>query len=398
MTSTEKGALPIREAFQRFYPKYRQEHNLSPQQLKAANSISACKTGLLGYNVSICKECGFVEIHACSCNNRHCPCCQAPVEQKWIAERNSELIEGIAYYHAVFTVPKELNALIYQNQALLYNLMFRCASDTVLTLCADKKYLGATPGIVCVLHTQGQKLNYHPHIHLMLSGGGLTPTGQFIEATHKGFLLPVRAMGKLFRGKFLDALKKYQDKGNLVFAGDCLELRNGYRWHEFIDKLYQMSWIPHINETFNGLGNAIKYLARYVFRSAISNNRIDSVDENGVTFHYKDYADDSKTKQMRMNGDEFINAFLMHVLPPGFCRVRFSGYLCNCKKTKMLKLIHKLRNTDYTGSPTKGKNMAELMLLLYNHDICHCPKCHGELLIYPRCRGIPVTALCTLII
>lgn len=384
MTLTDNSSYPIRDAFQKFLPGYLDSHTLTRQQWETANCIANCKTGTLGYHVSYCEECGHVEIHASSCNNRHCPCCQAPVEQKWIMERNSELIEGIAYYHAIFTVPYELNSLIYENQDLLYGLMFHCATDTLLTLCRDKKHLGATPGIVSVLHTQGQRLNFHPHIHTMLSGGGLTPSGKFVEAAHKGYLLPKEAMGKLYRGKFLAALKKYYGQKKLQFRGNCLNLRNRYEWREFIDRLYNKNWIPHIKETFNGFGNAVTYLARYVFRSAISNSRIDSVDDSGVTFHYKDYADDGKTKSMHMSGTEFIDAFLMHVLPKGFCRVRFSGYLCNCQKTKKLNLIHKLRNTIYNGSPVKGKTAAELMLLLYGRDICTCPVCHGKMIHLPR--------------
>lgn len=222
----------------------------------------------------------------------------------------------------------------------------------------------------------------------MLSGGGLTPAGQFMEAAHKGYLLPKDAMGKLYRGKFLGALKKYHKQGKLRFRGDCLNLRNHYEWKDFMNLLYNKCWIPHIKETFNGFGNAVSYLARYVFRSAISNSRIDSVDDSGVTFHYKDYADDGKTKQMHMTGTEFIDAFLMHVLPKGFCRVRFSGYLCNCRKTKNLKRIHKLRNTIYMGNPVKGKKTAELLLLLYGRDICCCPVCHGRSLHLPR--GLPL--------
>ena len=385
MTLKDNPSYPIRDAFQKFLPEYLDNYTLTPQQWKTANCIANCKTGGLGYNVSYCEECGHVEIHASSCNNRHCPCCQSPVEQKWIMERNSELIEGIAYYHAIFTVPYELNSLIYENQELLYGLMFRCATDTLLTLCRDKKYLGATPGIVSVLHSQGQRLNFHPHIHTMLSGGGLTSSGQFVEATHKGYLLPKDAMGRLYRGKFMDALKRYHDQNKLHFHGNCLHLRNSYEWQAFIDLLYNKSWIPHIKETFNGFGNAITYLARYVFRSAISNSRIDSVDDSGVTFHYKDYADDGKTKSMHMSGMEFIEAFLIHVLPKGFCRVRFSGYLCNCKKRKTLKLIHKLRNSVYTGNPVKGKTVAELMLLLYDRDICTCPICNSKKVVHlPR--------------
>lgn len=394
MTLTDKPSYPIRTAFQKFLPEYLDSHSLTLQQWKTANCIANCKTGGLGYNISYCKECGHVDVHASSCNNRHCPCCQAPSEQKWIMERNSELIEGIAYYHSIFTVPYELNSLIYENQKLLYGLMFQCATDTLLTLCRDKKHLGATPGIVSVLHTQGQRLNFHPHIHTMLSGGGLTASGQFIEAAHKGYLLPKGAMGRLYRGKFLGTLKKYHKQHKLRFHGDCLYLRNSYEWQEFIDRLYNKDWIPHIKETFNGFGNAVTYLARYVFRSAISNSRIDSVDDSGVTFHYKDYTDGGRTKSLHMGGTEFIDAFLIHVLPKGFCRVRFSGYLCNCCKTKKLKLIHKLRNTIYNGNPTKGKTAAELMLLLYDRDICTCPVCKGKKIHLPRGVSLDAFSFC----
>lgn len=159
------GNYPIRDAFQTFFPDYASSHSLSQEQSKAARYISKCKTGSLGYHISICESCGDMKIHACSCNNRNCPCCQSPQEQKWIMARNSELIEKCAYYHSIFTVPLELNDLIYENQKLLYNLMFSCASDTLLTLCRDKKHMGATPGIILVLHTWGQQLNFHPHLH-----------------------------------------------------------------------------------------------------------------------------------------------------------------------------------------------------------------------------------------
>lgn len=370
---------PIRSAFRRFLPGYETSHMLSPQQAKTANCISRCKTGELGFNVAVCTspDCRHIEIHAVSCNNRHCPCCQVPAEQKWILSRNSELIEGIAYYHAIFTLPYELNDLIYANQKVLYGLMFRCAADTLLTLCKDPKYLGATPGIVAVLHTHGQKLNFHPHIHTILSGGGLTPAGKFIEAPHKGYFLPKEAMGRLFRGKFMDALKDLYDDGKLELSAPCEKLHNSYEWKEFAGRLYGKSWIPDIRETFNGHGNAVKYLARYVFRSAISNSRIESVDGDGVTFRYKDYRDDSRQKSMTMSGEDFIGAFLKHVLPPGFQRVRFYGFLANSIRHKRLVLIHRLRNTVYAGDPVKLLSMPDLMKKLFGVEIDVCPCCRS---------------------
>ena len=302
--------------------------------------------------------------------------------------RNSELIEGCAYYHSIFTVPYELNDLIFENQKLLYNLMFHCTSETLLTLCRDKHHLGAAPGIIMVLHTWGQQLNFHPHIHCCLSGGGLTDSGQFIESRHKGFLLPEGAVGKMFRGKFMETLKLYHEKGLLSLNGKCSKLRNQYNWKEFIDSLYAKTWLPFIKETFNGNGNAITYLARYAYRTAFSNSRITSVTDADVTFRYKDYANNCTSKLKTVSGTEFIGLFLQHILPKGFSRVRFSGFLSNCCKTKKLKLIHKLRNTVYISNPVKGKSMTELMLLLYNHDISICSQCNGHVIQFPR--GKPV--------
>lgn len=370
---------PVRTAFQLFLPEYMLSVKMDPHQLKTASNIACCKTGECGYVVEECsnEECGHTRIHAASCNNRHCPSCQYTSEQEWIAARQSELIKGVAYYHAIFTVPYQLNDLIYENQKLLYNLMFRCVSQTLLELCQDKQYLGAKPGIVAVLHTHGQKMNFHPHIHTMLSGGGLTREGQFIEAVHKGYLLPKAAMGKLFRGKFLDSLKQMHEENTLSFTGKCRRLRNSYEWKEFIDSLYKTTWIPHIKETFNGSGSAVKYLARYVYRSAISNNRIEEVNPDGVTFRYKDYRDDSKWKSMHMSGFDFIGSFMQHVLPEKFCKVRFYGYLANSVRTKNLILIHQLRNTVYSGNPVKDKSKREVFKILFHTEICVCPRCHS---------------------
>jgi len=380
--NTDTGEVldyPIRSAFRTFYPSYAASHFVSDEQKKTAFSISACKTGDLGYSLSLCPDCGFKKIHARSCNNRDCPCCQAPLEKKWILERNSELISGIAYYHVVFTLPEELNPLIYANRKLLYNLLFSAASDTLISLCQDKKYMGAVPGIVSVLHTWGQKLTFHPHLHVMLTGGGLTPDGKFLMTRHKGFIIPVRVIGKLFRGKFLSSLKALYGSSKLTLPGDLSELRNTYVWQELLDSLYAKDWIPFVKETFNGNGNAIEYLARYAYRTAISNSRIEDVSTETVTVRYKDYADDNKVKHMVLEGTEFIRRFLQHVLPKGFHRVRFSGFLSNFRKTKNLKLIGDLMRTPYQGNPVKGMCMSELLMKLYGTDICSCPCCHQRM-------------------
>lgn len=376
--SAETGEIfkyPIRSIFQNFYPSYCHSHAVSDQQDKAAKCISKCKSGELGLSVSYCSECGHIEMHNRSCNNRDCPCCQTPLEQKWVMDRNAELINGIAYYHVIFTIPAQLNPLIFENQKLLYDNLFSAASASLLSLCRDKKYMGATPGIVSVLHTWGQKLNFHPHLHVMLSGGGLTSSGNFVETKHKGFIIPEAVLAKVFRGKYLDGLKSLYDRGLLSFKGNCSCLKNPYEWKNFINKLYSMKWLPFIKETFNGNGNAVEYLARYAYRTAISNSRIEEISYTHVSFRYTDYADGNTKKLMTVTGEEFIRMFMQHVLPKGFHRVRFSGFLANHCKTKQLKHIKRLRGDVYTGSPTKGKNTAELLKMIYGVDIYECPCC-----------------------
>ena len=375
---------PIRDIFRRFFPEYLKRHGPLPKEaVKTANAISRCKTGELGYNVSICDDCGTPVIHAVSCNNRSCPCCQAPLERKWELMRNTELIEGIPYFHVVFTMPHELNELVRTNQKELLSLLFKCVHETLLTICADKRFLGAKPGILSVLHTWGQQLNFHPHVHICISGGGITPAGQFVESKHKGFFLPEKAAAKMFRGKYLDALKKLYGQGKLNLS-QTKKLEDSSAWSSFIDTLYRKDWIPFIRETFNGRGNAIRYLARYSFRTAIANSRIVEVTDTHVTFKYKDYTDNNKEKLRTVEGVEFIGMFLQHVLPARFNRMRSAGYLTNSRKTKNLKLIHQLRNTMYLGNPYKDMNIPKLFLFLYGKDICACPKCAGRMTVHSR--------------
>lgn len=391
MISNGKKEYPIRDVFREFFPKYLQMRpGLEQNRIKTGNSIMKCKTGELGYDVSICEECGASFTHAVSCNNRSCPCCQAPLEKKWEEERNAELIKGIAYYHVVFTVPHELCPLFRVNEETMLKLLFKCVNETLLELCADKKYMGAKPGIMSVLHTWGQKLNYHPHIHVCISGGGITPEGKFTETRHKGFFIPQRVLAAKFRGKFLCFLKDLHENKKLNIP-KSIENGDGHDWQDFLDGLYAKRWLPFVKETFNGKGNAIKYLARYSYRTAIANSRIVSVNGGKVTFRYKDYTDSNKEKTKTVDGIKFIHLYLRHVLPSGFHRVRFSGYLANCKKTECIKLIHKLRNTVYEGNPVKGMKTAELMLFLYNKDICVCPACSGRLIRQPR--GMPISGL-----
>lgn len=395
MTSSNSNQYLIRTAFEKFYPAWLEQHPDTPLHVRrTAESIMKCKTGRLGYNVSVCAKCGRPVIHAVSCNNRSCPCCQAALTKKWEMERSCELIPGIAYYHVVFTMPHELNPLVKANASLLLSLLFECAQNTLLSLCADPRFLGAKPGIVSVLHTWGQKLSFHPHIHVCISGGGITPAGRFVEAAHKGFFLPVGALAAGLRGRYLTRLKELYDS-SLLNLSCCKSLRSPAEWKRFIDMLFDKPWLPFVKETFNGKGNAVQYLARYSYRTAISNSRIVSVDGDTVSFRYKDYADANREKVMTVSGTAFISLFLQHVLPAGFHRVRFCGYLTNAAKSKNLKLIHLLRWSVYMGNPYRDMNTAQLLMALYHRDICVCASCSGKMISYPR--GMPLSMITSLL-
>jgi len=371
----------IQQVFDYSYQKYTNHYAPSPVQERAAFSIMACKSGKLGCNINICPHCGHLETHNNSCRNRNCPCCQAVLKELWIDERKSEVIDA-PYFHVVFTIPAELRPLILANQKILYSLLHDCSAKTLLELSADKKYLGATPGIIQVLHTWGQELNFHPHIHCIISGGGLTPGMQFAKSKAK-FFIPVKVLGKVFRGKFLETLQKYYITNNLTLTPAIANLSNSYEWNFFRDSLYKKDWVPYIKETFNGFGNAIDYLGRYTHKIAISNSRILSVTEDFTTFTANDYRTGEKKKATLPNV-EFIRRFLQHVLPKGFQKIRYYGFLNNRYKKKNLQLLFKLIGKQKFRALYSGMNMDQLLLEVWNINIHLCPECGCEGM---RCAG-----------
>lgn len=379
--STECGVIKmsrtkIQQIFDHSYNDFSSQYFQSDVQFKAAHAIIDCKSGTLGCNISTCDDCGYVRFHNNSCRNRSCPNCQAVLKEVWIDKRRAEVIDS-PYYHVVFTVPHELNRLIYCNQKLLYSLMHRCSAETLLTLSKDKKYLGATPGIIQVLHTWGQTLNYHPHIHCIISGGGLTTDGK-IRKSLKQFFLPVKVMRNLFKGKFLSALQEYYTSGKLTFSSSCAGLQNSYEWNEFRDSLYQKDWCPYIKETFNGFGNAMEYLGRYTHRIAITNSRIRTVTETHVTFSARDYRT-GDTNDITLGNTEFIRRLLMHVLPSAFQKIRYYGFLTNRTRKKNLKLIFKLQGYQKFKEQYTDFSVEELLKAVWNYDVSVCPACgcHG---------------------
>ncbi len=362
----------IQEIFLASWNDFSFSNNVSTEQQKAALSIMACKSGSLGFNVSNCEECGHQEIHNNSCRNRHCPNCQAVLKELWIDARRSEVIDG-AYFHVIFTVPAELNPLIYANKKLLYGLLHDATAKTLLELSSDRKYLGAMPAIIQVLHTWGQELNYHPHIHCIISGAGLTPAMQLANCRSK-FLIPVKVLGAKFKGKFMDALEKYYAAGKLELPNSLRKLRNSFEWKDYRNSLYQKAWCPFIKETFNGFGNAIDYLGRYTHRIAISNSRIISVDGGNVSFWAKDYRTDER-KVITITHEEFIRRFLQHVLPKGFQKIRYYGLLTNSMKKKRLDIVFRIQNHRRFNSKYAGMDTDLMLFKMFHIDVHICPCC-----------------------
>lgn len=345
----------------------------SEVQRKASSSILNCKSGKFGVNISICSDCGHVEYHNNSCRNRNCPNCQAVQKEIWVDKRRAEVIDS-SYFHVVFTLPHELNSLLYCNQQLLYGFFHSCCAETLLELSRDKKYLGATPGIIQVLHTWDQQLEYHVHMHCIISGGGLTPDSK-IRKAKKNFFIPVKVLRDKFKGKFLAGLQSFFQNGKLAFSSSCEKLRNSYEWSFFRDSLYQKDWCPYIKETFNGFGNALEYLGRYTHKVAISNSRILSVDEQQVIFSARAKHPGEPRRIITLKNTEFIRRYLMHVLPAGFQKIRYYGFLNNRFKRKNLQLIFTIQGHQRFRERYTGLSIAELLKVVWKIDINVCPEC-----------------------
>lgn len=375
------------------FPAYCEKNQVSEEKLKVMNSLISCKTGKLGYTLTYCPSCDRTEMHACACGNRNCPSCGYLEEQKWVALRQSEVIPDIPYFHLVFTLPHSLNMAIYQNQKETLNILFRSVKDTVLALSEDK--LKMVPGIIMVLHTFGSTLSLHYHLHVLVSGGGLSKDKtRFKRCLSNKFFLPVKAISRVYRGKFMEELKSLYENNKLFFYNDALKYPNHYEWKELVDHCYSCEWnvearyLAPVSDTpgeSRTTDTAVRYLARYTNRTAISNSRVISYNDDNITFLYKDYNNTSyTTKPMTLSADEFIRRFLMHILPKGFCRIRSAGFLAGCVRKKNLGLIHELMDSHYCESPVKTMSSAELILHFYGHDVSVCGTCNGTLVICPR--------------
>jgi len=331
----ERPALEVADILRRHGPAFRAAHagHLSLGQLKVMSAIEACRTAALGGHVEGCQDCGHRRIAYNSCRNRHCPKCQAAAARDWLAAREADLLP-VGYFHVVFSLPAEVADIAAQNKAVVYDLLFRAASQTMLTIAADPRHLGARIGMTAVLHSWGSALTHHPHLHMIVPGGGISLDGQRWVPSRRTFLLPVRVLGKLFRRLFLTRLIELFDAGRLQFHGSRAALRDR---SAFLHHLHHLAptrkkpWIVYAKPPFAGPAAVLAYLSRYTHRVAISNRRLLALDERGVTFRYKDYRREGakRYRTMTLPTDEFIRRFLLHVLPRGFHRIRHYGLLAS---------------------------------------------------------------------
>lgn len=353
---------------------YAAKHRLSARQKKVIRDIQQCRTSALGGHVDACDDCGYLRISYNSCRNSHCPKCQSMAREAWVELRQNELLP-VQYFHFVFTLPSELHDLVRYNERLLYGQLFKLAWQSLQALASDKKYLGAQTGMIAVLHTWGQNLHYHPHIHCLVPTGGLAANGKWIKS-RKNYLVPVRALSRLFRAKYITYLRQAHKKDLLRLDGLCAKWATYKAMNHLLNTLYQKNWVIYAKPPFAGPEKLIGYLGRYVKRIAISNDRITDINYQSkqVAFRWRDYADNNRSKVMKLSFEEFIRRFLQHILPSRFSKVRYYGLFANRDKTKRLAKCCKA-----LGKPVPPKiipsDWKERLHRLTSIDPSCCPRC-----------------------
>ena len=366
--------LEVADIFRAYGEEYCQKHagHLSGVQLRAMRSIEQCRTSALGGHLEECDHCGSQRNSYNSCRNRNCPKCQSSAAKRWLQKRESELLP-VPYFHVVFTVPEEIARIALGNQKVVYGILFRCVSQTLLQIGLDPKHLGARIGFLAILHTWGQNLDYHPHIHCVVSGGGLTSDRSWIKSG-KRFFLSVAVLSSLFRGKFLSALNRAFRKGRLRFAGKLSSLSSKSNFGSFLSVPAKKKWVVYCKPPFAGPQVVLQYLGRYTHRIAISNHRLVSLENDNVTFRWKDYREGGCQKMMTLTVQEFIRRFLMHVVPSGFVRIRHYGFLANRNRTASLSLIRSTLESQAACSP--HSMLPNSSPTLTSDDPLHpCPVC-----------------------
>jgi hypothetical protein len=388
-----RPTLEVGDVFRKYTPAFleRYDHVLSIDQRRALKDLALCRTAALGGHVEACDGCGHERIAYNSCRNRHCPKCQALARARWLADRAQELLP-VEYFHVVFTLPDDLALLGLYNPRVIYHLLFRVTAQTLLQAAADPKHLGADLGFLAVLHTWGQNLHLHPHLHCVVPGGGLAPDGSRWVACRPGFFLPVRVLSRLFRGKFLASLHEAFQHHRLRLQGQLQPLADAKAFGDLLERLRGTEWVVYAKPPWGGPGPVLKYLARYTHRVAISNHRLVKIEGDKVFFHYKDYADDHSQKTMALDAVEFIRRFLQHIVPSGFVRIRHFGFLANRCRAEKLKRCRQLLagcSTPVSAPALRHEPVSDAVAepVVERH---RCPQCGaGRMIIVERLEPRP---------
>ncbi|HEX3684960.1 MAG TPA: IS91 family transposase [Bryobacteraceae bacterium] len=364
----------VQQQGERFVDRHRKW--LSYQQLNVLRAIGRCRTSALGGHLDACPRCGQQAISYNSCRNRHCPKCQAQARQRWLTARELELLNA-SYFHVVLTLPHQLNPLVRQNAALLYNLLFAASAKTLLEVAADTKHLGAEIGFFSILHTWGQNLMLHPHVHCVVPFGGLSADHQSWVHPRYPFFLPVRVLSRVFRGKFVAGLKRAFRRKLFQLKGELQQLAYPKGFAAFLRTLFREDWVVYAKPSFGGAESVLRYLGRYTHRVAISNHRLLNVDDDSVTFRWKDYAHGNKQRKMTLTAIEFLRRFVQHVLPRGFVRIRYFGFLANRSRAHLLPLCRQLHGS----APL---NMSSQQSAIQSTATWLCPRCGSMMVICAR--------------
>jgi hypothetical protein len=361
---------------------FARKHPLPRQHRRVMDAIAACRTAALGSHVDECGQCGHVQISYNSCRNRHCPKCQSLARAQWLEARKAELLPA-EYFHVVFTLPEPIAQLAFYNPKAIYGILFRAAAETLLTIARDPQHLGADIGFFAILHTWGQNLHFHPHLHCVIPGGGLSPDRTRWVACRPGFFLPVRVLSRLFRRLFIQALKKAFDENQLQFFGEIEGLRQRPAFLDFLAPPAKAEWVVYAKPPFGGPARVLEYLGRYTHRVAISNDRLLSIENGQVAFRYKDYRlhGREKHKVMTLPEDEFLRRFLTHVLPPGFQKIRFHGFLSHRHRKQQLALCRRLLESPAQELLPRPADYRELYQALTGRSLKRCPVCGAEAMV-----------------
>jgi hypothetical protein len=368
----QTAKLELADVIGRYGPAYRRTHRMPLSHHNVFNAIEACRTPRMGGHVEWCQRCNYRQFVYHSCRNRHCPKCQTLAKAQWLENRQAELLP-VPYFHNVFTLPHELNALVLANQRPMLKLLFQAVAKTLLEFGCNE--LGGKLGFTMVLHTWDQTLRAHFHVHCVIAGGALADDGHRWIASEPRFLFPVHALSKVFRGKFLDGLKNLYKDRQLRFVGRAESLRDPKAFQRLIDQLYAKSWVVYSKRPFGGPQQVFDYLGRYTHRVAISNHRLISMEDGQVRFTYRDRTDRNQRKIMCLKADEFLGRFLLHVLPPRFMRIRHCGFLANRNKKAALPACRQCLGQAVEVSKPPEKSAAQWLLQLTGVDVTRCPKC-----------------------